>query len=194
MKVLVGCERSGIVREAFRAKGHAAFSCDLVAADDESGWHFIDDVNRVVVSHDWDLIILHPPCTYLAVSGNRYYADSILRQNAIRWTRTLWSFALNHSDRVALENPVGVLSTAWRKPDQYIQPYMFGHPESKKTGLWLHGLPKLVATNLLAMPEQGYWENQTPSGQNKLGPSEDKAKIRSQTYQGIADAMAEQWG
>jgi hypothetical protein len=142
---------------------------------------------------------MHPPCTALAVSGNAWYGKGQpkyqQRLDAVKWTKELWERCLDVSDRVCFENPVGVLAKlgGFEKP-QYIQPYQFGHPESKKTGLWLHNLPELTPTSILEKPECGYWDNQTPSGQNKLPPHLDRWKMRSKTYQGIADAMAEQWG
>ena len=194
MKVLIACEYSGVVREAFRKRGHDAWSCDLLPADDGSQYHFEGDC-WPIIAQDWDLIIMHPPCTALAVSGNAHYGTgkpkNHLRAEAIEWTLSLYDHAKQYAPRVAFENPVGVLPV---KPTQYVQPYQFGHPESKKTGLWLHNLPPLTDTNTLPKPERGYWDNQTPSGQNKLAPSADRWKIRSTTYQGIADAMAEQWG
>jgi len=148
-----------------------------------------------ILAGGWDLIILHPPCTALAVSGNAHYGIGkpkyCERIAAIEWTERLYSLAIGHCEFVALENPVGVLP---RKATQYIQPWYFGHSESKKTGLWLHGLPCLSPTMVMDKPERGYWDNQTPSGQNNLGPSPDRQRIRSQTYAGIAQAMADQWG
>ena len=194
MKVLIACEYSGVVREAFRKRGHDAWSCDLLPADDGSQYHFEGDC-WPIIAQGWDLIIMHPPCTALAVSGNAHYGTgkpkNHMRAEAIEWTLSLYDHAKQYAPRVAFENPVGVLPV---KPTQYVQPYQFGHPESKKTGLWLHNLPPLTDTNTLPKPERGYWDNQTPSGQNKLAPSADRWKIRSTTYQGIADAMAEQWG
>ena len=194
MKVLIACEYSGAVREAFRKRGHDAYSCDLLPADDGSQYHYKGDC-WPIIAQGWDLIIMHPPCTALAVSGNAHYGTgkpkNHLRAEAIEWTLSLYDHAKQYAPRVAFENPVGVLPV---KPTQYVQPYQFGHPESKKTGLWLHNLPPLTDTNTLPKPERGYWDNQTPSGQNKLAPSADRWKIRSTTYQGIADAMAEQWG
>ena len=194
MRVLIACEYSGKVREAFRKRGHDAYSCDLLGADDSSPYHYKGDC-WPIIAQGWDLIIMHPPCTALAVSGNRHYGTgkpkNHLRAEAIEWTLSLYDHAKQYAPRVAFENPVGVLPV---KPTQYVQPYQFGHPESKKTGLWLHNLPPLTDTNTLPKPERVYWDNQTPSGQNKLAPSADRWKIRSTTYQGIADAMAEQWG
>ena len=194
MRVLISCEYSGKVREAFRRRGHQAYSCDLLESDDNSPHHYRGDCWEVI-DLGWDLIVMHPPCTALAVSGNAHYGSGMKRNGerleAIEWTLALYAHAKENAPKVALENPVGVLPI---KASQYIQPYQFGHPESKKTGLWLHNLPPLLATRTLAKPDCGYWDNQTPSGQNKLGPSADRWKIRSETYQGIADAMADQWG
>lgn len=194
MRILVACEYSGKVREAFRVLGHVAYSCDLLPADDDSQYHYTGDC-WPVITEGWDLIIMHPPCTALAVSGNRWYGTGMPknseRAEAIEWTLALFEHAKKHAEKVAFENPVGVLPI---KPTQYVQPYQFGHAESKKTGLWLYNLPPLKPTNIVEKPECGYWDNQTPTGQNKLSPSADRWKIRSETYQGIADAMAYQWG
>ena len=197
MRVLIAYECSGRVRQAFRESGHEAWSCDLQPADDGSRYHLAVDAEFAIKDGFgfYDLIIMHPPCTALAVSGNAHYGTGKpkhhKRLEAIDYTLGMFQLAKECADMVALENPVGVLPI---KPSQYIQPYQFGHPESKKTGLWLHNLPPLKPSNLLALPERGYWDNQTPSGQNRLGPSHDRAKIRSETYQGIADAMVSQWG
>lgn len=199
MKVLVGCESSGVVREAFRALGHDAYSCDLLPSDDNSEHHYQCDVNELLTKdHAWDLIILHPPCTALAVSGNAWYGkDKPKHQERIkayRWTFDLWNRAMSVCDRVALENPVGVLpKLAGMIPSQYIQPYQFGHPESKKTGLWLHGLPLLVETHNVKDQYDALPKNQRMR-LHYLPPSKDRWKIRSKTYDGIAKAMAEQWG
>ena len=194
MKVLIACEYSGKVREAFRKRDHEAYSCDLLESDDDSPHHYRSDCWDVI-DLGWDLIIMHPPCTALAVSGNAHYGSGMKRHDerlkSIDWTLALYAHAKKNAPQVAMENPVGVLPI---KASQYVQPYEHGHSESKKTGLWLHNLPKLIPTHTLPRPDCGYWDNQTPSGQNKLGPSADRWKIRSETYQGIADAMAEQWG
>jgi hypothetical protein len=187
-RVLVGCEFSGTVRSAFRAAGHEAYSCDLLPAED-GGPHLQCDV-REVLNDNWDLAIFHPPCTHLAVSGARHFHRKQAEQaDALEFVRALLNSPI---PRIALENPVSVISTRIRKPTQILQPYMFGHPESKKTCLWLVNLPALRPTDI--MRDRGRWENQTPSGQNKLGPSPDRWKIRSRTYPGIANAMAVQWG
>jgi len=198
MNVLIAYESSGTVREAFRKLGHNAWSCDLQPADDGMNYHFQGDVEEWIsdpVLKRWDLIIMHPPCTALCVSGNAHYGTGKpkhdQRLEAIKYTLRIFELAKVNSDAVCMENPVGVLPI---KASQYVQPYEYGHPESKKTGLWLHNLSILKPTDILAKPDCGHWYNQTPSGQNKLGPSENRWKIRSKTYQGIADAMAQQWG
>mgnify|MGYP003140598846 CR=1 FL=1 len=195
LNVLVAFESSGRIRQAFRARGHDAWSCDLLPADDGSPHHIRGDALATIKSRRWDLIIMHPPCTALSVSGNAHYGKGkpqhAERLQAIEWTMELWKLAQQHAPMVCMENPVGTLP---EKPSQYVQPYQYGHNESKNTGLWLHGVPKLQPTKFVPMPRCGYRENQTPSGQNKLGPSPDRWKRRSKTYQGIADAMAEQWG
>lgn len=188
LRVLVACEFSGTVRRAFRQLGHDAWSCDLLPAEDD-GPHILGDV-RQVLNDGWDLMIAHPPCTHLAVSGARHFHRKQAEQaEALEFVRTLLDAPI---PRIALENPVSVISSRIRKPDQIIQPWQFGHPESKKTCLWLKGLNPLRHTDVLH--DRGRWENQTPSGQNKLGPSPDRWKIRSKTYPGIAHAMATQWG
>lgn len=191
MRVLVACEFSGVVRRAFRERGHDAWSCDIIASDDNSPFHIRGDARDSI--HDgWDLMIAHPPCTYLAVSGARWFKDRKFEQeHALDFVKTLLNAPI---EKIALENPVSIISSMIRKPDQIIQPWQFGHPEAKKTCLWLKNLPLLQPTNVLPLPPSGRWENQTPSGQNKLGPSEDRWKLRSITYEGIAKAMAEQWG
>ena len=199
MRVLIGCEFSGVVRRAFRLAGHDAWSCDLLDSAD-GGEHIVGDV-RSVLNDGWDLAIFHPPCTDLAVSGARYFASKGDRQaHALEFVRQLLAAPI---PRVCLENPVSVISTKIRRPDQIIQPHQFGHPESKTTCLWLVGLPKLVPTAILeptrwAVTPGGRrvarWDNQTLGGQNKLGPSDDRWKKRSETYLGIAKAMSQQWG
>jgi hypothetical protein len=198
VNILVAYESSGTVRQAFRKAGHNAWSCDLQPADDGSNYHLQGDVEEWIsdpVIKRWDMIIMHPPCTALAVSGNAHYGTGKpkhdKRIDAIEYTLRVFELAKANADRVCLENPVGVLPI---KASQYIQPYEHGHAESKKTGLWLHNLPCLRPTRLMYKPACGYWDNQTPSGQNKLGPSPDRWKIRSKTYEGIAQAIADQWG
>jgi len=192
MRVLIACEFSGVVRDAFIKKGHEAVSCDLLETENP-GPHIKGDI-APVLKQGWDLMIAHPPCTHLSVSGATFWREKKAdgrQQQGINFFMLLADAPI---DRIAIENPVGIMSTVYRKPDQYIQPYEFGHPESKKTGLWLKGLPPLMATEILITHNPARWANQTPGGQNSLPPSKDRWKIRSRTYQGIADAMAGQWG
>jgi len=193
MRVLVACEFSGTVRDAFARAGHYAVSCDLLPSE-TVGEHYQYDV-REVLHNGWDLMIAHPPCTYLCSSGlhwnKRRPERQALTEDAIKFVEDLM---LAPIPRIAIENPIGCLSSRIRKPNQIIQPWQFGHPESKSTCLWLIGLPELRPTNILPLPESGRWANQTASGQNHLAPSPDRWKLRSITYQGIADAMAQQWG
>ena len=180
MKVLVACEYSGTVRDAFIAAGHEALSCDLLPTDNP-GPHYQGDV-RDVLSDGWDLMIAHPPCTHLAVSGARWFKDKQAEQaEALDFVRLLLDAPIG---RIALENPVSVISSRVRKPDQIIQPWQFGHGETKATCLWLKGLPKLTPTDIVDGREARV---------HKLPPSADRWKIRSTTYPGIAAAMAQQW-
>lgn len=192
-RVLVACESSGTVRDAFARLGHDAWSCDILPSETPGNHHQGDA--RGILNDGWDLLIAHPPCTYLSVSGmhwtTRGLRDPKLTEDALEFVRLFMDCNI---PRIAIENPVSVISTRIRKPDQIIQPWMFGHPESKKTCLWLKWLPQLESTNLLPLPPSGRWENQTASGQNKLAPSKDRWRIRSKTYSGIAEAMASQWG
>jgi hypothetical protein len=192
MKILIACEFSGRVREAFRKKGHDAWSCDLLPTE-IPGQHIQGDILNVP-DDGWDLMIAHPPCTYLASSGlhwnNKRPGRQELTDDALAFVRWLFEWKVS---KLILENPIGCISTKIRPPDQIIQPWQFGHPESKATCLWIRGLPLLKPTNILPIPASGVWDNQTPSGQNKLGPSPTRAQDRARTYQGIADAMAEQW-
>jgi hypothetical protein len=195
LKVLVACEYSGVVRDAFSKLGHYAVSCDLLPTD-SPGHHYQGDLFDIANSESWDLIIAHPPCTHLCVSGNRYWAGTPERIEAAKFVYDIWNLPV---DKLCIENPVGVINTLlphMPKP-QYIQPYQFGHPESKKTGLWTRGLQPLVATNVVSGRIVGgkiRFDNQTDSGQNKLPPTADRWKMRSRTYEGIAEAMANQWG
>jgi site-specific DNA-cytosine methylase len=197
MKVLVACEYSGTVREAFRARGHEAISCDLLPSE-RPGPHHQGDVTTLIYQHHWDLMICHPPCTYLSVSGMHWTArglrDPKLTEDALDFVRLLLDAPI---DRIALENPVSVISSRIRKPDQTVQPYHFGHDASKATCLWLKNLPPLRPTGFMEpriVDGRKRWGNQTDSGQNKLAPSADRWKDRSRTFEGIAQAMADQWG
>lgn len=194
VKILVACEFSGAVRDAFEAQGHDAWSCDLLAA---KGKHIKGDIRDVLHErHPWDLMIAHPPCTHLAVSGARWFKDKLKEQaEALEFVQLLLDAAV---PRIALENPVSIISSRIRKPDQIIQPWMFGHNASKATCLWLKNLPKLEQTNVVEPDRyvngQARYANQTDSGQNRLTPSDDRWAKRSETYAGIAEAMATQWG
>lgn len=220
MRVIVGCEYSGITRSAFRALGHDAWSCDLLPSEDNSEFHIQDDIS-LLLNENWDLGIFHPPCTYLSVSGLHWNGRTPGRaektEAALDFVRLLMGAQI---PRIAVENPVSCISTRIRKPDQIIQPWMFGENASKKTCLWLKGLPPLRPTEFVeprlvccdtTLPngvgvygcpnccgDKGRamerWANQCDSGQNKLAPSLDRWKERSRTYQGIANAMAAQWG
>jgi hypothetical protein len=227
MRVLIACEFSGIVRESFRARGHEAVSVDLLPSE-QPGTHYqadvLDFIRITPYAFDplvhWDMMIAFPPCTHLAVSGARWFKDKVVEQaSAIQFVESLWNAGI---PRIAIENPVGILSTRsiLGKPTQIIQPWQFGHDASKATCLWLKGLPLLTATKevdpiygckcghrfALELGKYGcpncngdsgmaryIWGNQTPTGQNKLDPSPTRAADRARTYQGIADAMAEQW-
>lgn len=218
LKVLIACEYSGTVRDAFIARGHEAISCDLLPTE-RPGPHYQGSVTDII-NDGWDLMVAHPPCTYLSVSGmhwtTRGLRDPKLTECALNFVRILMDAPI---ERIAIENPVSVISSRIRKLDQIIQPWMFGDDASKKTCLWLKNLPRLQPTQHIepkwfccgvALPSgvgkygcancngeneaRPRWGNQTASGQNKLGPSKDRWKIRSTTFQGIANAMADQWG
>lgn len=195
MNVLIACEYSGTVRDAFIRRGHNAISCDLLPTD-VPGPHYQGDV-RDILDRDWDLLIAHPPCQYLCASGlhwnNKRPERAALTEGALDFVRLLMSTDI---PKWAVENSVGCIGTRIRPADQVIQPHQFGHDASKATCLWLKGLPLLVPTAHVAPRIVGgrkRWANQTDSGQNKLTPSEDRWKLRSATYAGIAEAMADQW-
>lgn len=219
VRVLVACEESGKVRDAFRARGHDAWSCDLEPCRADPAWHIQGDV-RPLLRQRWDLLIAFPPCTYLASSGlhwnHRRPGRAEKTEEALAFVREIDAADI---PRRAFENPIGCLSTRWREPDQIIHPWMFGHRESKTTCLWLHNLP-LIRGTLIAQPDYyvwpdgavfdgdeaemdalvradvlvARWANQTASGQNRLSPSPTRQRDRSETYSGVADAFAEQWG
>lgn len=192
MRILAACEKSGRVRNEFSALGHDAWSCDILPSD-TPGNHLQCSLEEIV-DQDWDQIYAFPPCTDLCVSGALHFARKIADGSQQRSIDFFMMIAKNKCPQILIENPVGIMSTRWRKPDQIIQPWQFGHPESKATCLWLKGLPKLIPTKILDKPACGYWSNQTPSGQNKLGPSADRAALRGITYLGIAKALAVQYG
>ena len=183
MKVLIACEYSGAVREAFRKQGHEALSCDLLPTEVE-GPHYEGDVFDII-NDGWDLMIAHPPCTHLAVSGARHFAAkkaSGVQDEALEFVRKLLDADI---PRIALENPISIISSRIRKPDQIIQPWQFGHGETKATCLWLKNLPKLTPTDIVEGREQRV---------HLMPPGPNRWKERSRTFQGIADAMAQQWG
>lgn len=216
IRLLVACEYSGIVRDAFKDMGFDAWSCDLLPTE-KPGNHLQCDV-RSILNDGWDIMIAHPPCTYLSSSGLHWNKRVPERQAKTELALDFVSLLLNSNIKhIALENPIGAISSRIRKPDQIIQPYEYGHPESKSTCLWLKNLPNLSPTKFADWsmyrckcgnifesslgkygccnyPAKILWNNQTKSGQNKLPPSKDRGKIRSKTYEGIADAMAKQWG
>ena len=183
MKILVACEYSGIVRDAFIAKGHDAWSCDILPTE-SPGNHYQGDVLEHL-DRGWDLMIAHPPCTHLAVSGARWFTEGkkpwSLQEDELDFVRKLLDAPI---DKIALENPISVISTKIKKPKQIIQPYQFGHGERKSICLWLNNLPKLKATNNVDGREQRIW---------KMPPSKNRSKLRSLFYTGIAEAMADQW-
>ena len=203
MRVLIACEFSATVRDAFRARGHDAWSCDLLPCEGDPAWHVQGDALAAAHGQEWDLMIAHPPCTHLAVSGAAHFARKIAsgeQQAALDFVRLLLDAPI---PRIALENPVSIISSKIRKPDQMVQPYDFGHDASKRTCLWLKELPPLrptqyVAPRTVVTPTGRIaqrWANQCDNyGHDNKSPSPDRWKLRSATFQGIADAMAEQWG
>lgn len=185
MKVLVACEYSGRVRDAFIKAGHYAMSCDLLPSESDYGPHWLGDITLAIKADDWDLMIAHPPCTHLAVSGARHFAakkESGVQQQALDFVQMLMDAPIS---KICIENPISIISSKIRKPDQIIQPWMFGHGETKATCLWLKGLDKLIPTNVVEGREQKI---------HKMPPGPNRWKDRSRTYQGVADAMAKQWG
>ena len=191
MRVLIACEYSGRVRDAFIARGHEAMSCDLLPTD-APGPHYQGDV-RDVLDFPWDLMIAHPPCTDLAVSGAAWFANKRLTGSQQASASFFKSLAKADIPHIAIENPVCIMSSLWRKPDQIIQPWMFGHMEQKATCLWLKGLPSLTETSNVKEEMMLLPKNQRER-LHYLPPSADRWKLRSETYRGIAEAMADQWG
>lgn len=203
MKVLVGCEESGVVRDAFRKLGHDAWSCDILPCSGDPTYHLQMDVFEAIKLKQWDLAIFHPPCTYLTTTGNKWMKPEFKerfpereqqRKDAIKFFIDLYNVDI---PRIAIENPVGVMSSEFRKPDQYVHPYYFGDPHSKKTGLWLKNLPLLVPTNIVE-PQFYIYKN---GGKDPIWhvetmklPPDERSRVRSKTFQGLADAMANQWG
>ena len=200
MNILIAMETSGVTRKEFEAFATYnnlpwnVISCDLLPADDGATNHIVGDAIEVIKSKQWDLILAHPPCTALAVSGNAWYGKNKPKNNerlkAIKWTVNFWNLIKSYSRHAIMENPVGVLPV---KPTQYVQPYEFGHPESKKTGLWLYNLPKLKPTKNV----KDIYDTLPRKERMKihyLSPSKDRWKLRSKTYQGIGKAIATQYG
>lgn len=182
MRVLVACEYSGRVREAFRKMGHEAYSCDILSAEDNSPHHIQGDVLELL-NRPWDLVVAHPPCTDLAVSGARWWPGKQASGSQQRSIEFFMRFTRLNC-RWAIENPIGLMSTQYRKPDQIIQPWQFGHGETKATCLWLSGVPRLIPSNVVDGREAVC---------HRMPPGPERWKHRSRTYQGIADAMAAQW-
>ena len=211
MNILVACESSGTVREAFRKLGHNAWSCDLLPADDGSPYHLqMDAVDAISMqiqlrlgvacpSHRWDIVCAHPPCTHLASAGAKHFAAKRAdgrQQQGIDLFMSIIHACERHAVRWAVENPIGIMSRLYRKPDQIIQPYWFGDPARKSTCLWTHGLPALTPTNIVYQGEDHITKSgrKLPKWYNIPPSNPDRWKIRSKTFQGIADAMADQWG
>ena len=203
MKVLIACEESQRICTEFRKLGHEAYSCDILpTSGDHPEWHIQDDV-LLHLNDGWDMMIAHPPCTYLTVTGNRWFNEERYgekakfrkaeRKFAVEFFMALWNAPI---PRIAIENPVGVMSTRFKKPDQYVQPYFFGDPERKKTCLWLKNLPPLTPTNVVD-PDLYYYKNGRTDSMWHMKtinlPKEERQKERSKTFPGIAKAMAEQW-
>jgi hypothetical protein len=185
MKILIACEESQTVTKEFRKLGHEAYSCDLQpCSGGHPEWHIQKDV-KIILDEQWDMIIAHPPCTHLASSGARWFKPKVKDGRIIEAARFFMLFTRAKAPKIAIENPVGIMSNMYRKPNQIIQPYQFGHGETKATCLWLKGLPILIPTNIVKGREQRIW---------KMGPSLERSKLRSKTYLGIAQAMADQWG
>lgn len=203
MKILIACEESQKVCEAFRAKGHETYSCDILPCGGEHPeWHIQGDV-LPLLEQEWDMIIAFPPYTHLAVSGAAHFAKKRADGRQQEGIDFFMKFANAKCEKIAIENPIGIMSKLWRKPDQIIQPWQFGDKFQKSTCLWLKGLPKLVATNIVEKGEFKEWID-PKTGKIKRQPmwffdalklsKEERAKVRSRTFQGIADAMANQWG
>ena len=203
-KILIACEESQAVTKEFRRLGHESYSCDILpCSGGHPEWHLQSDVTEIL-KEEWDMIIAFPPCTYLTVTGNRWfnikkYGDKAIKRHADRKDAiNFFMLFATSANKVAIENPIGVMSSEWRKPDQIVNPYEFGDPYEKKTCLWLKGLPKLKTTNIVKPPERTKFKSgrTMPSwyAEAWLLPKEERAKLRSKTFPGIAKAMATQWG
>lgn len=200
MRVLIGCEESQVVCKAFRNAGHEAYSCDLQPTRGNPDWHYQQDIKQVIPTRKWDLIILHPDCTAMALSGNRWYGANMpmsdKRIKSVEWTVSLWNLAKKYSDRVALENPKSVIFPILRELGaviQYVQPWMFGHKENKETGFALHGLPALEETNNVKKLMVSMSKAETDKC-HRMAPGKNRKRDRSKTYTGIADAAVKYWG
>jgi hypothetical protein len=191
MKILIACEYSGRVRDAFIAQGHDAISCDLLPTE-RAGPHYQGNVLDIL-NNGWDMMIAHPPCTDLAVSGAAWFAKKRADGSQQKSIEFFMALANAPIPRICIENPIGIMSTLWRKPSQIVQPWMFGHPESKATCLWLKGIPLLISTKNVKA-EMELLPRNKQMRMHYLPPSPNRWKIRSETYQGIADAMASRWG
>lgn len=206
MKILIACEESQVVCKAFREKGHEAYSCDILpCSGGHPEWHIQGDAVDVAYRGTWDMMIAHPPCTYLTVTGNRWfnierYGEKAIQRHRDRDEAVRFFILLSEApiEKIAIENPLGTISTSYRKPDQIIQPYQFGHKEAKKTCLWLKNLPHLVPTNVVEQEERVVFASGKTMPKWYADawhlPKEERAKLRSKTFPGIAKAMAEQWG
>jgi len=203
-KILIACEESQAVTKEFRRLGHESYSCDILpCSGGHPEWHLQSDVTEIL-KEEWDMIIAFPPCTYLTVTGNRWfnikkYGDKAIKRHADRKDAiNFFMLFATSANKVAIENPIGVMSSEWRKPDQIVNPYEFGDPYEKKTCLWLKGLPKLKTTNIVKPPERTKFKSgrTMPSWYAEAWslPKEERAKLRSKTFPGIAKAMATQWG
>lgn len=183
-RILIGCEESAKVRDAFRTAGHDAYSCDLIGTRGDSAWHMTGDIFAAIYTKGpWDMLVCFPPCTHVARSGARWWPSKIgLQRKALEFMRDLLECPV---PRIAMENPIGAFNSWWCKPDQIIQPWQFGHGDTKATCLWLKNLPLLKPTDIVEGREPRSW---------RMGPSPTRARDRSETYQGVANAMAEQWG
>ena len=193
MKILCACEESQAVTKEFRAKGHEVYSCDILpCSGGHPEWHLQQDVTELL-QQEWDMIIAFPPCTHLAVSGSRHFAQKQEDGRQQQGIDFFMLFANAKCEKICIENPIGIMSSKWRKPDQIVQPWMFGHPESKATCFWLKGLPRLIGTE-----DVKHIFDTLPANQKNrihyLPPSKDRGHLRSKTFEGIAKAMANQWG
>lgn len=199
MKVLVACEFSGVVREAFRKLGHDAWSCDIIDSEDNSPYHIKDNVLNHL-DDGWDLMIAHPPCTFLTVTGNKWFKPEYQsrfpdrQKNRVDAIEFFLSLSKSNIPKICIENPVGIMSSTWRKPDQIIQPFQFGHKEPKRTCLWLKNIPKLLPTKIVEPEYVIYGGKRHPKWYYESSNTPERKKMRERTFQGIAEAMALQWG